>query len=220
MVEPRYYDIADDVLNRSKHRYAHLFNTKLLMKKKIRVEKDSAVLKLEIKNPIAQQYFDYQLGRIHAVELSAVKEYENAISAEGRVSIAMDSYFLRFDRIHSYYLGQKTFELNRIRAEKEIARLNEDKKVGLAEKGELEDRKSRMTVSYTHLDVYKRQLFPLPRGKPVRRQYQGSLRRHQVYAGVGRLSGLSSGVGDRMRVICFGDSKMCIRDRRYSMNLY
>ena len=144
LVEPQYYDVADDVLNRSKHRYAHLFNTKLLMKKKIRVEKDSAVLKLEIKNPIAQQYFDYQLGRIHAVELSAVKEYENAISAEGRVSIAMDSYFLRFDRIHSYYLGQKTFELNRIRAEKEIARLNEDKKVGLAEKGELEDRKSRI----------------------------------------------------------------------------
>ena len=31
LVDPEYYDIADDVLNRSKNRYAHLFNTKLLM---------------------------------------------------------------------------------------------------------------------------------------------------------------------------------------------
>lgn len=44
------------------------------------------------------------------------------------MSVAMDSYFLRFDRIRSYYLGQKTFELNRIRAEREIERLNAEKK--------------------------------------------------------------------------------------------
>ena len=144
LVEPQYYDIADDVLNRSQHRYAHLFNTKLLMKKKVRVEEDSAVFQLEIKNPVAKRYFDYQLGRMHAVKLSAVKEYENAISREGRVSVAMDSYFLRFDRMRSYYLGQKTFELNRLRAEKEIRRLNEEKKAKLAEKRELEDRKRRM----------------------------------------------------------------------------
>lgn len=31
LVEPEYYDIADDVLNASKFRYAHLFNTKLLV---------------------------------------------------------------------------------------------------------------------------------------------------------------------------------------------
>lgn len=144
LVEPQYYDVADDVLNRSAHRYAHLFNTKLLMKKKVRVEEDSAVLQLEIKNPVAKQYFDYQLGRIHAVELNTVKEYENAISREGRVSVAMDSYFLRFDRLRSYYLGQKTFELNRLRAEKEIAGLNEDKKIKLAEKKKLEDQKIRI----------------------------------------------------------------------------
>ena len=119
-----------------------MFNTKLLMKKKVRVEEDSAVLQLEIKNPVAKQYFDYQLGRMHAVELNAVKEYENAISREGRVSVAMDSYFLRFDRLRSYYLGQKTFELNRLRAEKEIAGLNEDKKIKLAEKKKLEEQKS------------------------------------------------------------------------------
>ena len=144
LVEPQYYDIADDVLNRSNHRYAHLFNTKLLMKKKVRVEDDSVVFQLEIKHPVAKRYFDYQLGRMHAVELNDVKEYENAISREGRVSVAMDSYFLRFDRLRAYYLGQKTFELNRLRAEKEISRLGEDKKARLAEKQKLEDRKARM----------------------------------------------------------------------------
>ena len=144
LVEPQYYDIADEVLNRSSHRYAHLFNTKLLMKKEVHVEEDSAVFKLEIKNPVAKQYFDYQLGRMHAVELKAVKEYENAISQEGRVSVAMDSYFLRFDRLRSYYLGQKTFELNRIRAERELDALNADKKARLAEKKELESQKARM----------------------------------------------------------------------------
>ena len=144
LVEPQYYDIADEVLNRSSHRYAHLFNTKLLMKKEVHVEEDSAVFKLEIKNPVAKQYFDYQLGRMHAVELKAVKEHENAISQEGRVSVAMDSYFLRFDRLRSYYLGQKTFELNRIRAERELDALNADKKARLAEKKELESKKARM----------------------------------------------------------------------------
>ncbi len=154
LVEPQYYDIADDVLNRSEHRYAHLFNTKLLMKKKLRVEEDSAVHKLEIKNPVAKQYFDYQLGRMHAVELQAVKEYENAISREGRVSVAMDSYFLRLDRMRAYYLGQEAFELNRIRAEKEIARLNEEKKEKLAKKKQVEEQKSRVKQGLAFFTEY------------------------------------------------------------------
>ena len=144
LVEPKYYDIADDVLNRSEHRYAHLFNTRLLMQRTVDVEEDSAVFLLEIKNPVAKQYFNFQLGRIHAVKLEEVKLYENAISREGRVSVAMDSYFLRFDRIRSYYLGQKTFELNRIRAEREIERLNEEKKKALGHKKELEGQKNRL----------------------------------------------------------------------------
>ena len=142
LVEPEYYDIADDVLNRSEHRYAHLFNTKLLMEKEVRAEEDSAVFLLEIKHPVAKQYFTWQLGRIHAVKLGQVRRYENAISREGRVSVAMDSYFLRFDRIRAYYLGQKVFELNRKRAEKEIARLNEEKGQVLMEKRQLEQKKN------------------------------------------------------------------------------
>ena len=144
LVDPKYYDIADDVLNRSQHKYAHLFNTKLLMKKEIEAEKDSAVHFLEIKNPVAKKYFDFQLGRMHAVKINEVREFENAISVEGRVSVAMDSYFLRFDRIHSYYLGQETFELNRKRAEKESEKLREIRKEKLAKQKAIVERKNRL----------------------------------------------------------------------------
>lgn len=142
LVDPEYYEIADDVLNQSEYRYAHLFNTKLLMRRKVSVEEDSVVSMLQIKNPVAKRYFEFQLGRMHAVSLEQVRMYENAISKEGRVALAMDGYFLRFDRIRSYYLGQKTFELNRIRAQKEISRLQEEKKQKLAAKQELEAQKS------------------------------------------------------------------------------
>ena len=154
LVEPKYYDIADDVLNRSEHRYAHLFNTKLLMRRKVRVEEDSAVHMMEIRNPAAKRYFEFQLGRMHAVSLGEVREFENAISREGRVSVAMDSYFLRFDRIKAYYLGQKTFELNRIRTEKEISRLNGEKKEYLEQKNELEGQKNRLAQSREFFGEY------------------------------------------------------------------
>lgn len=123
LVEPEYYDIADDVLNESPHRYAHLFNTKLLMKKKLSPEEDSVVRYIEVKNSVAKQYFEYQLGRMHAVTKEQVRNFENAISKEGRVSVAMDSYFLQFDRIRFYCLGQEAIELNRIRAEKRLQTL-------------------------------------------------------------------------------------------------
>lgn len=145
LVDPQYYDIADDVLNRSQNRYAHLFNTKLLMKKEIEPEKDSVVHFLNIKNMVAKKYFDFQLGRMHAVKLEEVRNRENAISVEGRVSVAMDSYFLRFDRIRSYYLGQETFELNRRRAEKEIIRLKAERGEKLSVRKTIADRKNRLS---------------------------------------------------------------------------
>ncbi len=145
LVDPEYYDIADDVLNGSEYRYAHLFNTKLLMNRDVKVEEDSVVSMLQIKNPVAKRYFEFQLGRMHAVPLEKVRMYENAISKEGRVTVAMDGYFLRFDRIRSYYLGQKTFELNRIQAQKEILRLQEEKKEKLSTKNELLGQKSILT---------------------------------------------------------------------------
>lgn len=123
LVEPEYYDIADDVLNTTSHRYAHLFNTKLLMKKELTPEEDSVVGYIEVKNSVAKQYFVYQLGRMHAVTKERVRNYENAISKDGRVSVAMDSFFLQFDKIRFYCLGQETIELNRIRAENRLKAL-------------------------------------------------------------------------------------------------
>lgn len=120
LVEPEYYDIADDVLNDSKHRYAHLFNTKLLMRKEINPVEDSVVQFIDVKNQVAKKYFEYQLGRFHATTIDRVRNYENAMSQEGRVSVAMDSYFIRFDRIKFYCLGQETIELNRIKTVKKL----------------------------------------------------------------------------------------------------
>lgn len=154
LVDPQYYDIADDVLNRSQYKYAHLFNTKLLMKKEIEAEKDSAVHFLEIRNAVAKKYFDFQLGRMHAVKIQEVREFENAISVEGRVSVAMDSYFLRFDRIHSYYLGQETFELNRKRAEKEIEKLHAARKEKRSRQKEITDRKNRLNQDKEFFKAY------------------------------------------------------------------
>lgn len=145
LVDPKYYDIADDVLNRSQNRYAHLFNTKLLMKKVIEPEKDSVVHFLNIKNMVAKRYFDFQLGRMHAVKLEDVRNRENAISVEGRVSVAMDSYFLRFDRIRSYYLGQETFELNRKCAEKEIIKLQAEREKKRSVRKMITDRKNQLS---------------------------------------------------------------------------
>lgn len=125
LVEAKYYDIADDVLNASKNKYAHLFNTKLLMNKHIKPKEDSVVQYIEVKNPVAKQYFDYQLGRFHAVMKDKVRNYENAMSKEGRVSVAMDSYFLRFDLIRFYCLGQESIELNRIKAAKTLESLKQ-----------------------------------------------------------------------------------------------
>lgn len=127
LVDPEYYDIADDVLNTSKIRNAHLFNTKLLMKKKIAApEKDSVIQFIDVKNPVARKYFEYQLGRMHAVTKEQVRNYENAISVDGRVSVAMDSFFLNYKFIRFYCLGQETIELNRIRAEKQLNHLRDE----------------------------------------------------------------------------------------------
>lgn len=114
------------------------------MRKELNPEADSVVHMLEIKNEAAKRYFEFQLGRMHAVELQQVRNFENAISKEGRVSVAMDSYFLRLDRIGVYYLGQKIYELNRIRAEKEIRRIREEKQSVLEKRRELQNRKNRL----------------------------------------------------------------------------
>ena len=58
LVEPEYYDLADDILNASKNKFAHLFNTKLLMKKEVQPVEDSVTHFVKIKNTVAKKYFD------------------------------------------------------------------------------------------------------------------------------------------------------------------
>lgn len=149
LVNPEYYDIADDVLNSSSHRYAHLFNTKLLIKKELAPEKNSVVQYIEVKNSVAKKYFEYQLGRMHAVTKEQVRYYENAISKEGRVSVAMDNYFLQFDRIHFYCLGQETIELNRVRADKRL-------QVLVSEAEKLQEQKQEQNQKKEYLDTAQR----------------------------------------------------------------
>lgn len=128
LVEPEYYDLADDIMNTSKNKYAHLFNTKLLMKKDINPVENSVTRFVEIKNIVAKKYFDYQLGRFYAASINQVRNYENAMSKEGKVSVAMDSYFIGSRSIRTYYLGQETIELNRKRAAKELEALRSEQK--------------------------------------------------------------------------------------------
>lgn len=154
LVDPEYYDIADNVLNASPHRYAHLFNTKLLMKKQLVPEDDSVVRYIEVKNSVAKQYFEYQLGRMHAVTKEQVRNFENAISKEGRVSVAMDSYFLQFDRIRFYCLGQETIELNRIRAEKRLQALISEAETLREQEHEQNQKKEYLEIVQGYFDNY------------------------------------------------------------------
>lgn len=146
LVEPDNYDIADNVLNASKYKYAHLFNTKLLMEKQVLPEEDSVVQFIEVRNPVAKKYFDYQLGRFHAVAMDRVKNHENAMSKEGRVSVAMDSYFLNFHNIRFYCLGQESIEINRIKAVKRLKHLRQSY-------GEYQERQMEEMGKQSYLDT-------------------------------------------------------------------
>lgn len=155
LVEPEYYTIADDVLNRTRNKYARLFNTKLLMNKRMRIpEENSVVHYLEIINPVAKRYFDYQLGRIHAVDINEVRNYEDALSKEGRVSASMSSYFLDFNRIRSYSLGQETIDLNRMRAEKKLQLISQEINELIGRKRQYESAKSYLETALKFFDKY------------------------------------------------------------------
>ena len=119
IVEPEYFDIANEVMDNSQYKYVELVNTKLLRNKKFRVEDDSLLNQLEIKNDTAYQYFAYWLGRIHAVDIKDVPNFENAISKEGKISRNMAVTFLNFGKLNSYCLGEDANQLNVTKAKKE-----------------------------------------------------------------------------------------------------
>lgn len=138
LVEPQYFDIANEVLDRSVHKYVELVNTKLLVRKTVKRLEDSVVTKLVIKNETAQKYFDFWLGGIHAVDLKEVPLYENAMSKEGKLSRNMAVSFINMRRIKTFCLGQEAIELNREYAEKQVESLEKAEKELLLEKGKID----------------------------------------------------------------------------------
>ena len=119
-MEPEYYDAAFAVFRKTKNKGVHLFNTKLLMKRAVREEEGSAAALLDVQGAMARKYFAFLLGRMKAVPTEDVPDEENAISKDGCVSVAMDTYYLQFDRVRGFLLGRDAIELNRARAEKAL----------------------------------------------------------------------------------------------------
>lgn len=116
LVEPKYFHIANKVIDNSQYKYVELVNTPLLCRKDFDVVDDSLLHQLEIRNETAKKYFAYWLGRIHAVEMDEVPKYENAISKEGKISRNMAVTFLNFKKLESYCLGEDAVQLNKDRA--------------------------------------------------------------------------------------------------------
>lgn len=123
LVDPEYFEIANDVFDHSKHRQVELVNTKLLRSKTFKVEDDSLIHKLVIHEDTARMYFEYWLGKIHAVDLSEVANYELAMSKESKISRNMAVTYLNFNRLKSYYLGGNALEINKRNAEHQLSRL-------------------------------------------------------------------------------------------------
>lgn len=138
LVEPEYFDIANEVMNNSKYKYVELVNTKLLNKKEFDIVDDSLLYQLEIQNEIAKKYFTYWLGRIHAVNIDEVPNYENAISKEGKISRNMAVSFLNFKKIESFCLGQDAAKLNKERAAKEKLSLETQESEIIVEKDSIQ----------------------------------------------------------------------------------
>lgn len=126
LVEPEYFNIANEVMDNSQFKYVELINTKLLSNKEFNPVDDSLLYQLEIKNETAKKYFAYWLGRIHAVDIKDVPNYENAISKEGKISRNMAVSFLNFEKLKSYCLGEDAIQLNKNKAKNEKERLEKN----------------------------------------------------------------------------------------------
>lgn len=135
IVEPKYFHIANEVLDKSEHKHVEIVNSPLLMSKKIEIVKDSLMNYLDIKNEVALQYFSYFLGRVHAVNIEDVSNYENAISKECKLSRNMSVTFLNKKKIiGAYALGQEAIKLNLSKVQKELENLENQEKDILKEK--------------------------------------------------------------------------------------
>ena len=140
MVPPEVFHIANEVMDKSGHRYVELVNTKRLMARKIECEEDSICNYLEIQNPYAKAYFKFWMGRIHAVPLENVPDFDNAMSKEGKLSRNMAVTYINFKKIRSYCLGAEAIALNKVSAEKCLRGLEKEEAGLLVKQKELQDK--------------------------------------------------------------------------------
>ena len=139
IVPPEVFHIANEVMDKSGHRYVELVNTKRLMARKIECEEDSICNYLEIQNPYAKAYFKFWMGRIHAVPLENVPDFDNAMSKEGKLSRNMAVTYINFKKIRSYCLGAEAIALNKVSAEKCLRGLEKEEAGLLVKQKELQD---------------------------------------------------------------------------------
>ena len=168
IVPAEYFDIANHVMDASRHRYVELVNTKRLVSRELRCEEDAVYHYLDIQNDEAARYFKFWLGGIHAVQLSDVPKYDNAMSKEGKLSRNMAVTYINTKKIKSYCLGSEAIELNRHRAEKLLRQL------------ELQEREL-----LEQLQILNRQIDFLKEGQDAFKEYH--LDAHKEYGHVSAL---------------------------------
>lgn len=139
IVSKEAFDVANAVLDKSRYRYVELVNTKRLMSKKMDCEEDSVFQYLAIQNETAANYFKFWLGRIHAVDIENVPDYDNAMSKEGKLSRNMAVTYINTRKIRSYCLGSQAIELNRRAAEKRLHELQNKEQEILLEQRSLQE---------------------------------------------------------------------------------
>lgn len=140
IVSKEAFDVANSVLDKSRYQYVELVNTKRLMAKKMECEADSVFHYLTIQNETAASYFKFWLGRIHAVDIQNVPDYDNAMSMEGKLSRNMAVTYINTRKIRSYCLGSQAIELNKRAAEKRLHELEIQEKDILLERKSLQDK--------------------------------------------------------------------------------
>lgn len=148
------FDVANAVLDKSKYRYVELVNTKRLMSRKMDCEDDSVFQYLSVQNETAANYFKFWLGRIHAVNIENVPDYDNAMSMEGKLSRNMAVTYINTRKIRSYCLGSQAIELNRRAAEKRLHELEKKEQDILLEQRSLQDKSNNLQAGLAYFKEY------------------------------------------------------------------
>lgn len=138
VVSAKFFDIANRVMDTSKYRHVELVNTRRLMEKEFVCESDAVFHFLDIRHQEAARYFQFWLGRIHAVDITKVPDYDNAMSKEGKLSRNMAVTYINMKKIKSYCLGSQAIELNKRAAESRLRKLEKQEQELLLKRRHLE----------------------------------------------------------------------------------